>query len=130
MDFTVDEGVLNYITPPPPKNPPLEEKNPKRFTIPQLNCTKNEFKMMKNLSSSKDGKIDVDFLYNFLKSRQNNSMRFHGTNTTIPMSLQEKSPSQFMQMIRNLDPESTGHVDQSQLLTYFILLTSSIPTEQ
>ncbi len=36
MDFTVDEGVLNYITPPPPKHPPLEEKYATRFTIPQI----------------------------------------------------------------------------------------------
>ena len=36
MDFTVDQGVLNYITPPPPKHAPLEEPKPERFTIPQL----------------------------------------------------------------------------------------------
>ena len=28
MDFTVDQSVLNYITPPPPKHPPLEEARP------------------------------------------------------------------------------------------------------
>ena len=34
MDFTVDQSVLNYITPPPPKHAPLEEPKPERFTIP------------------------------------------------------------------------------------------------
>jgi len=43
MDFTVDEGVLNYITPPPPKHPPLEEITTSRFSIPQLRCSTNEF---------------------------------------------------------------------------------------
>ena len=34
MDFTVDQGVLNYITPPPPKHAALEEQVESRFTIP------------------------------------------------------------------------------------------------
>ena len=87
MDFTVDEGVLNYITPPPPKHPPLEEKFTTRFTIPQIQTTKKEFDLLQMVSASKDGKLDVQFLYQFLKSRQNNSSRFHGSNTTIPVSL-------------------------------------------
>lgn len=36
MDFTVDQGVLNYVTPPPPKHAPLEELKKTRFSIPQL----------------------------------------------------------------------------------------------
>lgn len=34
MDFTVDKGVLNYITPPPPLHAPREEVCGNRFTIP------------------------------------------------------------------------------------------------
>ena len=34
MDFTVDQGVLNYITPPPPKHEPKEEIMDTRFSIP------------------------------------------------------------------------------------------------
>ena len=37
---------------------------------------------------------------------------------------------QYMQMIRNMDPKSTGFVNYRQLVTYFILLESSVPTEQ
>ena len=36
MDFTVDQGILNYINPPPPKLPALEEIKDDRFTIPQM----------------------------------------------------------------------------------------------
>lgn len=43
MDFTVDEGVLNYINPPPPKLPAQEEILDDRFTIPQIKCFKEEF---------------------------------------------------------------------------------------
>jgi len=34
MDFTVDQGVLNYITPPPPKHEPSEEILDTRFSVP------------------------------------------------------------------------------------------------
>lgn len=37
---------------------------------------------------------------------------------------------EFMSMMRNLDPNSTGFIDHRQLLTYFILMHSSIPSEQ
>lgn len=36
MDFKVDHGVLNYITPPPPKHPAREEISTERFSIPQI----------------------------------------------------------------------------------------------
>ena len=34
-----------------------------------------------------------------------------------------------MSMIRNLDPESTGFINQRQLMTYLTLLQSSIPSQ-
>ena len=34
MDFTVDQGVLNYINPPAPLHPALEEHRVDRFSIP------------------------------------------------------------------------------------------------
>ena len=36
MDFKVDQGVLNYITPPPPKHAAREEIKSERFSIPQI----------------------------------------------------------------------------------------------
>ena len=35
----------------------------------------------------------------------------------------------FVSMLRNLDPSSTGFVNHKQMLSYFILLTTRIPTE-
>lgn len=34
MDFTVDNGTLNYINPPVPKLDALEDRYADRFTIP------------------------------------------------------------------------------------------------
>ncbi len=36
MDFCVDLKIMNYIDPPPPKKPMLEEARNDRFTIAQL----------------------------------------------------------------------------------------------
>mmetsp|Transcript_6313 Transcript_6313/g.8432 ORF Transcript_6313/g.8432 Transcript_6313/m.8432 type:complete len:167 (+) Transcript_6313:2140-2640(+) len=85
MDFTVDQGVLNYITPPPPKHPPLEQKIESRFTIPQLNCTISELKFIKSLSSLEDeDRMRLQPIYHFFKSRKNNSISFGGDNSAIP----------------------------------------------
>jgi len=43
MDFTVDQGTLNYINPPPPKLEALEAYKEDRFAIPQLHCLLAEF---------------------------------------------------------------------------------------
>ena len=43
MDFSIDEGVLNYINPPPPKHPELEEHRLDRFSIPQLQGMYQEY---------------------------------------------------------------------------------------
>ena len=43
MDFTIDEGVLNYINPPPPKQPALEEHRVDRFSAPQLQGMLEEY---------------------------------------------------------------------------------------
>ena len=43
MDFTIDQGVLNYITPPPPKQAALEEHRFDRFSIPQLQGMHEEY---------------------------------------------------------------------------------------
>ena len=43
MDFSIDQGVLNYINPPPPKRPELEEHRIDRFSIPQLEGMLEEY---------------------------------------------------------------------------------------
>ena len=75
MDFTVDQGVLNYITPPPPKHEAQEEIKPFRFSIPQISCTVKEFQLY-NKVCGKDNKLKVQFVYQFFKSRKSSSKSF------------------------------------------------------
>lgn len=42
----------------------------------------------------------------------------------------EGMTQEFMSMLRNLDPSSSGFIDHRQMLTYFILLVTRIPNEQ
>jgi len=62
MDFTVDQGVLNYVTPPPPKHAAKEQTSDSKFSIPQIQNNIREFKFLDN-SSGKTGKLPVHFLY-------------------------------------------------------------------
>jgi hypothetical protein len=45
MDFTVDHGILNYITPPPPKHAAHEVIKSERFTVAQIDSTVNELEL-------------------------------------------------------------------------------------
>ena len=54
MDFTVDQGTLNYITPPPPKHAPQEEIKPTRFSIPQIKFFVDELNDIEKISSTGD----------------------------------------------------------------------------
>ena len=119
MDFTVDQGVLNYITPPPPKHAPLEEAMPARFTIPQLQCAISELKFLKSVSTIDDqDSMKLQPIYNFFKSRKNSTLTFNSDTTAIPHSFAEMPTTQFMAMIRNLDTDCTGTINYRQLLTY------------
>jgi len=51
MDFTIDQGVLNYINPPAPLHPSLEEHRVDRFSIPQLKGMLEEYKTMSKVGS-------------------------------------------------------------------------------
>ena len=59
MDFTVDHGTLNYITPPPPKHEAVEETVPTRFSIPQIQCTVNEFEVFERVSGDGSSRLHV-----------------------------------------------------------------------
>ena len=54
MDFTIDQGVLNYINPPAPLHPALEEHRVDRFSIPQLKGMLEEYKRVSAISSTGD----------------------------------------------------------------------------
>lgn len=130
MDFTVDQGILNYITPPPPLHPPREECSAKRFTIPQLMCTIDELDLISKNSFNGDDNMRVQPLYLIWKSRLNSSSRFKGERTTLPLIISEKDMESFMALNRNLDPSCSGFVNYRQMLTYLTLMSSPVPTEQ
>ena len=69
-------------------------------------------------------------IYNFFKSRKNNTSSFHSDTTAVPQSFIQMEMTQFMALIRNLDPNCTGSVNYRQLLSYFILLCSEVPSER
>lgn len=46
MDFTIDRPVLNFITPPPPLLPAVEDYREDRFSIDQLKFLQTEFQTM------------------------------------------------------------------------------------
>lgn len=127
MDFTVDQGVLNYITPPPPKHEPSEEIMDSRFSVPQIKSTLSEFEWFDRLSDAQ-GKLRVHFIYQFFKSRTNCAIAFQGRDSGFPETICEMGMDSFMSLIRNLDPDSTGFVDWRQLMNYFILLQSNVPS--
>ena len=127
MDFTVDYGALNYITPPPPKHAPYEVIKPQRFTISQIDSTVTE---LDRLAVNGDNKVRVTALFQFFKSRRNASLTFQGFDTTLPSYWESMSQDYFMALIRNLDPQSSGLIDWRRMMTYFILIQSKIPSQQ
>jgi hypothetical protein len=51
MDFTVNEKIMNFITPPPPKLEAMEDRRDYRFTVPQLYALHEEFQRIENFNS-------------------------------------------------------------------------------
>ena len=78
------------------------------------------------MAGSKHRNLRVQFLYQYFKSRVNNSESYQSFTSTLPEVWNTMGMDNFMAMIRNLDPESTGWIDIRQLLTYFILLQSPV----
>lgn len=103
MDFTVDQGVLNFINPPPPKLPALEEINNERFSIPQLKCFIEELETLQKLNNGNQN-LPVRELSSLFNVRKNCSKTFRGISSGIPEKWQDMSMYDFQAIIRNLDP--------------------------
>ena len=50
-------------------------------------------------------------IYNFFKSRKNNTIGFHGDNSAVPQSFCSMEMNQFMAVIRNLDSGCQGSIN-------------------
>jgi len=60
----------------------------------------------------------------------NSASRYQGQRTTLPIALSSLELEKFMALSRNLDPSCSGYLNYRQLLTYFILMSSPVPTEK
>jgi len=56
-------------------------------------------------------KMRLQPLYNFFKSRKNNTCGFQGDKTALPQSFLDMEMTQFMAMIRNLAADHNGHIN-------------------
>lgn len=88
MDFTVDHGVLNYITPPPPKHAAREVNEPSRFTISQMAAMTEE---INRLHAYGGNKLSTQYLYEYFRQRLNNAKNFVGNRTNVPDQWHEEN---------------------------------------
>lgn len=125
MDFSVDHTTLNFINPPRPKLPALEQFSSSRFSIPMLTQLVTEFEAV---ARSTGDLMQCRELVNLVYSKIKNGVQFGGIDTGFPESWGQYGVSQINQMIRNIDTRSTGYVDWRTLATCFILVGSRVPS--
>ena len=63
-----------------------------------------------------------------LQNKIKNSVHFGGFDTSVPACWQSFGLAEINQLIRNIDPKSTGYVNYRTLMTYIILLQSQVPS--
>jgi hypothetical protein len=79
MDFTVSTDTLNYINPPVPKLPALEQHHTQKFSIPQLRSLLAEFTQL----SQSMGLIQSRELVQTLYSKLKNAVWFGGADSAV-----------------------------------------------
>lgn len=126
MDFTVDQGALNFITPKPPRLEALEEYREDRFAIPQLQCL---FAELSEIAKSSGDSMQVVEIASLLFSKIKLSVQFGGYESALPASWNKLSLPDIISIVRNLDPENTGFVNWKDLFTLMVLQCSPIPSE-
>jgi len=129
MDFTIDQGVLNYINPPAPLHPALEEHRVDRFSIPQLKGMLEEYKRVSKISSTGD-LIPINFGAQQLFAQIHLSAGFISARSGLPEAWNTLNMYQVQSVMRNLDTANTGFFNYKQFFTYIILLLSTPPTEK
>ena len=63
MDFFVDQGILNYIEPPPEKLAAMEEASDGKFNIPQLEALVRELQMLADADGKMNNRQVVELLF-------------------------------------------------------------------
>lgn len=125
MDFTVDEGTLNFITPEPPKLDALEEYRSDRFAIPQLNTLLGELEMLTQASGSP--RMQVVELASLIFSKIKLSLQTQSFEQGMPHEWNKLALSDVVGLLRALDPANSGFVDWRTLFTYMALEQSPVP---
>ena len=127
MDFTIDQGVLNYINPPPPKHAALEEHRNDRFSIPQLQGMHEEYLTIAKVNSTGDN-IQISLGAQQLFASIHLSAGFISARSGLPEAWNSMNLYQVQSVMRNLDPMNTGYFNWKRLYTYIVLLKSPPPT--
>lgn len=85
MDFTVNEKIMNFITPPPPKLEAMEDRRDYRATIPQLESSYQEFLRMEQFNGGEHpDHFTVQQLAQTLMNKINYSRHFGGYMNALP----------------------------------------------
>ena len=129
MDFSIDQGVLNYINPPPPKHPALEEHRIDRFSIPQLEGMLEEYLTMARYNYTGDN-IRISLGAQQLFASIHLSAGFISARSGLPEAWNTMNMYQVQSLLRNLDPMNSGFFNWRQLYTYVVLLKSPPPSAE
>lgn len=121
LDFMVDKKIMNYIDPPPPKKPMLEEKKYDRFNIAQLRSLLEDL----TLISGGEALISNELVVAFLMKKVNNSTKI-GDGSSVPDEWKQFGMEDFQKITKNLDKYNTGKINWKILMTYICLLNSPI----
>lgn len=77
MDFCVDQTILNFITPAPPRLEAWEDRRDYRFTVEQLKALYEEFVRLEGFRGG-DANFPTSMLASTLMSKINYSRNFGG----------------------------------------------------
>jgi len=127
MDFTVDESILNFITPAPPRLEAMEDLRDYRFTVPQLQALYSEYMRVEGFQNG-DPDLKLNTFTSMLMNKINYSKNFGGFMNALPKNWQFINMQALQGMFRNIDIDNSGFVSWRQFFTYLMLSTSKLPT--
>lgn len=121
MDFSIDCKVKNFIDPPPPKLPELEQVKPDRFTIPQL---KHMVRDLQGLANEQGLIANNQICELFLRKIE--LAKKLSDDSGVPKSWHSLKKVDFIRLTRALDRYNKGFIEFQQLAVFICLLSSPI----
>ena len=129
MDFFLDEGILNFIEPPPEKLPAMEQVRKDRFSIKQLRTIVTELEELSKEFGDGQGGVPNKVVTDLLMRKLENSKSLQDDGS-LPEEWWSLSEYDFQNAVRNLDALGHGVISWRQLATYFVLLKSPLPSDK